>query len=75
MFSPVRLDLPACMQVRNYYDIPGSVKQILKDLDLESLNLLLLPADGSMETIRVSLPFFTPALRLAVTSVSGIMGI
>lgn len=43
----------SCMQVRNYYDIPGSVKQILKDLDLESLNLVLLPADGSMETIRV----------------------
>ncbi|KAL3143958.1 hypothetical protein ABBQ32_003771 [Trebouxia sp. C0010 RCD-2024] len=38
--------------VRNYYDIAGSVKQILKDLDLDSLNLLLLPADGSMETIR-----------------------
>lgn len=44
----------ACVQVRNYYDIAGSVKQILKDLDLDSLNLLLLPADGSMETIRVS---------------------
>ena len=49
------------MQVRNYYDIAGSVKQILKDLDVESLNLLLLPADGSMETIRVSLPSSFPA--------------
>lgn len=38
--------------VRNYYDIAGSVRQILKDLDLSTLNLLLLPADGSMETIR-----------------------
>ena len=44
------------MQVRNYYDIAGSVRQILKDLDLSTLNLLLLPADGSMETIRVSAP-------------------
>ena len=42
------------MQVRNYWDIAGSVRQILKDLALDSLNLLLLPADGSMETIRVS---------------------
>lgn len=38
--------------VRNYWDIAGSVRQILKDLALDSLNLLLLPADGSMETIR-----------------------
>ncbi len=42
------------LQVRNYWDIAGSVRQILKDLALDSLNLLLLPADGSMETIRVS---------------------
>jgi predicted oxidoreductase len=47
-------DVSLLLQVRNYWDIAGSVRQILKDLALDSLNLLLLPADGSMETIRVS---------------------
>lgn len=37
--------------VRNYFDVAGSVKQILKELGLDALNLILLPADGNMETI------------------------
>ena len=42
------------MQVRNYFDVTGSVKQILKELALDSLNLILLPADGNMDIIAVS---------------------
>ena len=44
----------AYVQVRNYFDVTGSVKQMLKELNLETLNLILLPADGNMDTIAVS---------------------
>lgn len=43
----------AGLQVRDLKNIDGSVKQTLKDLNLETLNLLLLPASGSMDVIRV----------------------
>lgn len=39
--------------MRNYFDVAGSVRQILKELNLETLNLILLPADGNMDTIQV----------------------
>ena len=46
---------PLCnfLQIRDVKDIAGSVKQTLKDLDVDSLNLCLLPASGSMDLIRV----------------------
>lgn len=43
-----------CMQIRDVKDIAGSVKQTIKDLDIDALNLCLLPASGSMDIIRVS---------------------
>lgn len=44
-----------CLQIRDVKDIAGSVKQSIKDLGIDALNLCLLPASGSMDIIRVSL--------------------
>lgn len=38
--------------IRDVKDIAGSVKQTIKDLDIDALNLCLLPASGSMDIIR-----------------------